>query len=77
MITKQHNKKQTCRQCGAIRRFLLMATLLIISMPFIGGKVEIFKILTPMRFVYVIGLFGLLAITIKVFEWLKLRSAEK
>jgi hypothetical protein len=46
-------------------------------MPFIGGKVEIFKILTPMRFVYVIGLFGLLAITIKVFEWLKLRSAEK
>ena len=69
-------KRPACRQCWAIRRFLFAATILIISMPFLGGKIEILKTLTPIHFASGIFVFGIIAVVIKIFEYRAIKNRQ-
>jgi hypothetical protein len=69
-------KKLACRQCWAIRRFLFAAAILIISMPFLGGKIEALKTLTPIHFASGIFVFGVIAVVIKIFEYRAIKNKK-
>ena len=69
-------KRPACRQCWAIRRFLFVAATLIISMPFLGGKIEILKTLTPIHFALGIFVFGTIAFIIKIFEHRAIKNKQ-
>ena len=69
-------KGPACRQCWAIRRFLFVAAVLIISMPFLGGEIEILKTLTPIHFASGIFVFGIIAVVIKIFEYRAIKSKQ-
>ena len=69
-------KKLACSQCWAIRRFLFAAAILIISMPFLGGKIEVLKTLKPIHFALGIFVFGIIAVVIKIFEYRAIKNRQ-